>query len=281
MRHFIGGLSGHAAIRTPEVLAASLSAVLGVLLLSAAALGPLMTGRIRFHMSADAVVQYVGGEIVTVLGAVLLLASVPMWSAARPAVPGLVGGLCAYVVYTFVTVVAGQEFDRYEGNAEKAFLLYAAITAVAVVLVVTCLRMLTSADVVGPRQATAWLLLALAVVIALLRLGQLAGLYRNGPSPEYETATSLFWLIKYLDLAIVIPLIVLVALRQHAPSAGSDAAAVVVLGFVSCLFLALFCMALEMLRRHSPGASGALAIGALVLLVPSAVLWVRWLVRLG
>ncbi|MCA1982626.1 hypothetical protein [Nocardioides nematodiphilus] len=165
---------------------------------------------------------------------------------------------------------------------EKAFLLYASIAAVAMVLLVVCARMLARAgDVTGPRQATAWLLIVVATVIALLWVGQLAGFYRDGPSPEYEAATSLFWLVKLLDLAIVIPLTGFVAILQHTPSAGSDAAAVVVLGFMSCLFLALLGMAVEMLRRDTPGASWVLAIGALVLLVPTAALWGRWLLHRG
>lgn len=49
------------------------------------------------------------------------------------------------------------------------------------------------------------------------------------------------------------------------------------LGFLSLLLAALLFMAPEMLRRGTPGASWALAIGVVVLLVPSAVLWTRWL----
>lgn len=266
--------------RTPEVIGAVLSAILAVLLLSATILGPLVTDRIRFHMSADALVQYVGGEVVTLLGALVLLVSVPLWSSGRLWVPSVAAGVAAYVVYTFVTVVAGQEYARYPGNVEKAFLLYAAITAVAVALLVTCFRTLASAGgLAGPRHPTGWLLLALGAVIALLWVGQVAGFYRNGPTPEYETATALFWLIKFLDLGLVVPLLVIVGLLQRSPSAGSDAAAVTVLGFLSWLLLALLLMAAEMLRRSTPGASWVLAIGTVVLLLPTAVLWVRWLVH--
>jgi hypothetical protein len=45
------------------------------------------------------------------------------------------------------------------------------------------------------------------------------------------------------------------------------------------LMLALVFMATEMVRRDTPGASWVLAIGALVVLVPPAVLWSRWLVH--
>ena len=110
-------------------------------------------------------------------------------------------------------------------------------------------------------------------------LGQLAGFYRNGPTPEYESATALFWLIKYLDLGVIIPRVVITGMLQRSPSPGSDAAAVAMLGFMVWLFAALLFMAAEMLRREEAGASWALPIGVLVLMVPTAALWVRWLMR--
>ncbi len=268
--------------RTAEISGALLSAVLGVLLVTATILGPLVTGRIRFHMSDDALVQYVGGEIVTLIVAVGLLTSAPAWWLGRQWAPAVAVGAAGYIVYTFATVVAGQEFDRYPGNVEKAFLLYAATTAVAVSLLVTSFRMLTtSAHLAGPRHATSWLLIGIGAVVALLWLGQLAGYYRDGPTGEYETATALFWLIKYLDLGVVIPLAVVTGLLQRSPSPATDAAAVGMLGFMTWLLAALLLMAVEMLRRETPGASWILAVGVLVFLVPTVALWARWLVRDG
>lgn len=109
-------------------------------------------------------------------------------------------------------------------------------------------------------------------------LGQLAGFYRTGPTQEYETATPLFWLIKYLDLGLVIPLAVITGLLQRTASAGTDAAAVTMFGFLSFLLAALFFMALEMLRRGTPGASWVVTFGVAELLIPCAAVWARWLV---
>lgn len=257
--------------------AAALSLSLGVLLLGAAFLGPLMTGRIRFHMSGDAVTQYVGGEVVTVLIALVLVALTPAWSPDRVWPPAIAAGSAAYVVYTFASVVAGQEYGRYPGNAERAFLLYTAITALAVALLVVSVRTLASHPMAGPRTASRWALAGLAVVVALLWLGQVAGFYRAGATPEYESATSLFWLIKYLDLGVVIPLAVIVAILQRSPTPTSDAAVVTLLGFLTCLLAALVLMALEMVRRDTPGASWVVAAGAIALLVPTATVWWRWL----
>lgn len=266
--------------RTSDAAGTALSVILGLALLTAVILGPLVTDRVRFRMSSDALVQYVGAEIVTVIVAVLLLVSAPGWWAGWRWVPAVAAGAAAYVIYTFATVVGGQEYTRYRGNVENAFLLYVAITALAVTLLVTSFRVLVSAgNVEGPRNATGWVLIAIGAVVALLWLGQLAGFYRTGPTEEYQSATALFWLIKYLDLGVVIPLAIITGVLQWSPSPGTDAAAVTILGFLTWLMLALVFMAIEMLRRDTPGASWVLAIGALVVLVPPAVLWSRWLVH--
>jgi hypothetical protein len=264
--------------RPSQTVGAVLSGVLGISLLLAAALGPLLAERIRFHLSSDALAQYVGGEIVTVLVGLVFVASVPGWWAGWAWVPAVAAGACGYVVYTFATVVAGQEYTRYPGNVENAFLLYAAITAAAVALLVTAFRALvTVGGPAGPRRPTGWVLIGIGVVVGLLWLGQVASFYRTGPSEEYESATTLFWLIKYLDLGLVIPLAVFTGVLQWSPSRATDAAAMTMLGFMTLLLMALTLMAVEMLRRDTAGASWAVAIGAALLLVPPAVLWSRWL----
>ena len=269
--------------RAPESAAgAALSLVLSILLVTATVIGPLVTDRIRFHMSSDALVQYVGGEVVTALVAIVLLASVPAWWMGQQWPPVVATGAAAYIAYTIATVVAGQEYDRYLGNFEKAFLLYAAITAASVALLVVSFRaVVATGNLNGPREMSGWVLIVIGAIVALLWLGQLAGFYRTGPTPEYETATSRFWLIKYLDLAVVIPLAVMTGLLQRTPTAATDAAAVLMLGFLTLLLAALVFMALEMLRRQTPGASGALAVATVVLLAPTAFVYARWLLPRG
>ncbi len=266
--------------RSLDVAGAVLSLILGVLLLAATILGPLVRDLVRFHMSSDALVQYVGGEIVTVVVAVVLVVSVPFWWLGQQWPPTVAAGAAAYVVYTYATVVAGQEYDRYPGNVEKAFLLYVAITAAAVALLVTSFRCLLAAgNLDGPRLLTGWVLIAIGGIVALLWLGQLAGFYRAGPTEEYRTATALFWLIKFLDLGLVIPLAVITGLLQRTPTAWTDAAAITMLGLLSWLLAALLFMAVEMLRRDTPGASWALLMGTVVLLAPTSLVWVRWLTQ--
>ncbi len=267
--------------RSTEVTGGVLSSILGVLLLVAGLLGPLVTGRIRFHMSDDALVQYVGGELVTVLLAVVLLASAPFWFSGCPWAPALTSGASAYVIYTFVTVVVGQEYGSYRGNAEVAFLLYSAVTACAVLLLLTSARVLVALDPVPdlPHRAARALLVGAGVLFALTWLAQLAGYYRSGPTEEYLAATALFWVIKYLDLGIVIPLLIVTGVAQGHPTRATDAAALTALGFMTWLLAAIALMAAAMIREDAAGASWMVVVAFAALLVPTALVWLRWITR--
>ncbi|WP_435198449.1 hypothetical protein [Janibacter sp. GS2] len=268
--------------RTTELTGGVLCVVVGLLLAVATVIGPLVAGRVRFHMSADALVQYVGGELVTSSLAVLFLACTPFWWAGRDWAPALTAGASAYVIYTFFTVVMGQEYGKYPGNAETAFLLYTAITASALLLLVFSVRALSALPPMpsAPRQATLAVVIALGVLFALLWMAQLAGFYRTGPTEEYTTATALFWVIKYLDLGIVIPLLIITGLAQRNPSAVSDVAAITALGFMTWLLTAILVMAAAMIRHQSVGASWVLVVAFAALLVPTALVWIRWMMEL-
>ncbi|AXH95484.1 hypothetical protein [Ornithinimicrobium avium] len=266
--------------RATELGGAVLCTVVGVLLLVATVLGPLVTGRVRFHMSEDALVQYVGGDLVTSSLALLFLVAAPFWSSGRAWAPALTAGGSAYVIYTFVTVVMGQEYAKYQGNAETAFLLYTAITAGSVLLLVfsvrACLALPPLPEV--PRQGALALLIGLAVLFGLMWVAQLAGFYRTGPTDEYASATTLFWVIKYLDLGIIIPLLIITGLAQRHPTAVSNVAAITALGFMTWLLTAILLMSVAMLRQQAAGASWVLVVAFTVLLVPTVFVWVRWMI---
>lgn len=266
--------------RSTEFAGGVLCAVVGVLLVIATVLGPLVTGRIQFHMSNDALVQYVGGELVTSSLALLFLVCAPFWLSGQTWAPALTTGASAYVIYTFVTVVMGQEYGKYPGNAETAFLLYSAITTSAVLLLVfsarACLALPPLPNV--PRQAALAVLVGIAVLFALMWVARLAGFYRTGPTDEYTTATTLFWVIKYLDLGIVIPLLIVTGLAQRHPTAVSNAAAITALGFVTWLLTSILLMAVAMVRQQAAGASWVLVVAFAVLLVPTVFVWMKWMI---
>lgn len=269
--------------RSTDLTGAVLCVVAGLLLAVATLIGPLVTGRVRFHMSADALVQYVGGELVTSSLAVLFLVCAPLWWSGRGWAAALTAGASGYVIYTFCTVVMGQEYGKYPGNAEAAFLLYAAITASATLLLFFSVRALWDLPTMAsaPRRATLAVTIAVGALFALVWLAQLAGFYRAGPTPEYTSATALFWVIKYLDLGVVIPLLILTGLAQRNPGPASDVAAITALGFMTWLLTAVLVMAAAMVRQQAAGASWVLVLVAAVVLVPTALVWMRWMVGLA
>lgn len=111
------------------VVIRSLSGFLAAQLVIAAILGPLFTETITFYVSESARSQYLGGETVTLIAAVVL--AVCASARAQWAVT-LLPGVCLYLVYTFTTVVAGQSYGLYassNANAKMAFPMYVLITA--------------------------------------------------------------------------------------------------------------------------------------------------------
>ncbi len=145
-------------------IAAYLSLLLALGITLAAILGPLVTDTIRFHLPDSLVVQYEGGEVVTLVVVVpmLLLAAV-RWLRQDPLAAPLAFGPAAYAVYTFVTAIVGQEYGRYPGNAERAFFLYAALialgAAVAIIALADLLQYEAPEPPAGLRRVTAGIFL--------------------------------------------------------------------------------------------------------------------------
>ena len=84
---------------------------------------------------------------------------------------------------------------------------------------------------------------------------------------------------EYLDLGIVIPLLVVTGFAQRHPTPATDSAAVTALGFMTWLLAAIVLMAVEMVRQNAAGASWVIVVVFAALLVPTAVVWLRWMAR--
>ena len=248
--------SERAAVVSPGVR--GLCAVLALLLVGAAWLGPLGRSVVTFHVSADGVAQYRGGEVVTVVAAVAL-ALIALVGPRRPYVALTAAmGIAGYVGYTFVTVIVGQEYARYPGDAERAFPLYAALTGGSVILGVLAIQRLRSLPPVPVSRAlartTRAVLIGVIVVVALAWSAQIAAVLVGGGMPEYDRDTTLFWLIKLLDFGFLLPLTgFLVASCRPGRAVPYS---VPMLVFAVCLTAAIASMALGQL--HAGTAQGIL-----------------------
>lgn len=264
-----------------ERLSAGIGALLAVVIVAAVVLGPLVSNAVHFHMNRNAIVQYQGSEVVMMVIAIGLLVSAWLWRSNATLAASIALGLALFVIYTMVTVVMGQEFEQFPtGNAEKYFLLYIGITSLASVLTVLAIHSLLGARLdVSPRwiTITTWTFGIEAGLFALMWIGQILGIYLNGMSSEIEETRLLFWLVKYLDLGFMIPVIfiALVLLHQHQPL--GTVLVVGLAGFVSVMLVAIAAMTIALKVQGESGGSLVLAAGMVVLAIPSALVWWQWI----
>ena len=174
----------------------------------------------------------------------------------------------------------GQEYQQFpEGNAEKFFLLYAAITALAGIVVLLGVNALQGSTLnVSSRwmSITKWTLGVQAGLFALMWLAQITNVYRNGFSTELGETRLLFWLVKYLDLGFVIPaaFLTIALLHHHQPLAGTLVLAVA--GFTTVMLVTIAAMTISSWLQDEPEGVLVLAAGMLVLAIPSALVWWQW-----
>jgi hypothetical protein len=257
---------------TRQLVSGVLALLLGVGIAVNAVLGPLILDVIRLRTSEGAETQFVGGEVVS-LGLVvpLLLVSGVLWLRGNRLAPALAIGPALYAIYTYITAVAGQEYGRYDGNVERFFPLYAALVAGGAALAVRSGVELAAGDVPAPAErlsrTAAWMLIAIGAFFALAWAAQIGQVLTGAPTAEYAESPTLFWLIKLLDLAFVIPAFITtgVGLLRQQPWAAR--AAVAMMAFATCIGSAVAAMSIAMELSGDPASEPVM----LVVVVPMAV----------
>jgi len=246
------------------------SITLGVGIAASAVLGPLALKVISFRTSANIEDQFVGGEVVS-LGVVApaAIAAGVLWLRGHPLAPALVLGPALYAVYTYTTVVIGQEYARYDGNVERFFPLYAGLVAGGAAIAAHAWSRLGEAQVPMPsdglRRTVAGIFLGLGGFFALAWTAQIRLVVTGNPTAEYEEGPTLFWLIKFLDFSFMIPLLIAsgVGLLRRHPAAIKAAYGLAV--FATCLAGSITGMAAVMEVKGDPSAQPAM----LVVLLPA------------
>ena len=190
--------------------------VLGAGAALVALLGPLAGDIIRYHASEGAINQIIGGDVaglllvapVSVLAGILVLRGK---SAGRV----LALGPSVYALYMYSQLALGGDFVRYPGNSERFFLLYLGLFVVAGAIVTRAWGMIDVDRLpVTKRWVDRTLGVYFLVVAAFLAVGlHLPGLvdaWADQPtSAEYLADPAVFWLVKFMDLGLVVPGLIL------------------------------------------------------------------------
>lgn len=253
----------------------------GVLIAASSILGPLVLGVIRFHVSAGAEAQLIGGEVVSlfVVAPLAILAGM-LWLRGNALAPTLALGPAGYSLYMYVQYIVGAQYERYPGNNEYAFPLYLALIILSWSIGLSAWRALATMPLPrlssGTRRTLAALMLLLNVMFAFAWIGSIVAVL-TGPhtSPawqEYEKDQTLFWLVRMMDLGFVIPASFAVAVGLLRRTTWAVTLVYAFLGFQTLMVAAVAGMAIMMAVRSDPaGSSTLLGVSAVVSLVLAAI----------
>jgi hypothetical protein len=234
-----------------------------------AVLGPLVFDVLRYRISPTSLNQIVGGDAaaLTVVAPITLVVGV-LAIRRHPAAPVLALAPSIFVVYTYTQLILGNEYLRRPGNVERFFPLLLAVFILAAVIALRSWTSLPAARLPATssradRTAGTLLLVIAVFVVVGLHLPNYLDAMRDHPSTvQYLSSPTVFWLVKFMDLGIVVPAAITVgvgALRRR-PWARKPVYAL--LGAYTLIGSSVAGMAITMAVRHDPDASLATAVGS-------------------
>jgi hypothetical protein len=244
------------------VILSSLLVVLGIGAIAVSLLGPLGLGAIAYRASDGAVNQIKGGDV----AGLLLVAPLCFWSAVlvarrHPAGAVLALGPAFYALYMYTQLAFVGDVQRYDGNSERFFPLFAVLLLTAGATAWLAWRSidpealpLASRRVV---RSFGWFVLVVAAFLLIgLHLPGMVDAWRSAPtSEEYLADPSLFWLVKLMDLVIVVPTLVLVGVGVLRSATWAHLAMYAVAGWIALLGSSVAGMAVVMQVEDDRGAS--------------------------
>lgn len=243
--------------------------LLGTAVAAVAVLGPLVSGVLRYRTSPTSLNQIIGGDAATL--AVVAPATVAVGVLAlrgHRAAPVLALAPSIFVVYTYTQLILGNEFLRWPGNIERFFPLMLAVFLLAAALAIrawqsTPLKGLPATSARADRTAGIVLLAIAAFVVVGLHLPTFVDAMRDHPtSVQYLSSPTAFWLVKFMDLGILVPAALAVGLGalRHRPWARKPMYTLV--GAYTLIGASVTGMAITMTARNDPEASATTVAGS-------------------
>jgi len=238
------------------------SALLGLGAAAVTLLGPLVTGRIEYHVSAGARHQIMGGDIagLILVAPVSILAAVLMLRRHR-AGPVVALGPAVYAIYMYSQLALGGDFDRYAGNSERFFPLFLGLFVLGGLISIRGWILVDGEHLpaIPPRiaQRLGVFLLVMATFLTFgFHLPGLAEIWNGGlSSPEYVADPNVFWLVKLMDLGIVVPALLAIGVGLLRRSDWAETAGYAAIGWMALLASSVAGMAVVTQVRADPAAS--------------------------
>ena len=182
----------------------------------------------------------------------------------HPAAPAVAIAPGAYVVYTYLQVVVGQEYLRLPGNVERFFPLLLAVFVLGEVVTLHSWTAMTPATLPVPsrrlRRTAGWALLAVAAFVLVgLHLPTLPDAWSATPARvEYVSSPTPFWLVKLMDLGMVVPAAVVTGVGLLRGAVWARRPMYAILGGYTLIGTSVAAMAITMLVNADPDASAGM-----------------------
>jgi hypothetical protein len=240
--------------------------VLALGMAASSIVGPVGLGLMRYRTSETTLNQLLGSDAAALFVVVPIAVAGAVLAFRRHLAAPLLGlGVGVYALYTYAQVIIGQEYLRLPGNVDRFFPLLLAIFIVAEVVVVVAWRLTPPTPPAAPtleRLAAAVLLLVAVFLVFGQHLRPMIVAWRDPASlTEYASSPTPFWMVKLMDLGIVVPAAVATAVGLFKGAGWARRAMYVILTGYTCLAASVAAMAVVMYANADPDASAGLIIG--------------------
>jgi len=258
---------------TPSTKRLSVALVaLGAGFAGLAVLGPLMTGVFQYRYSQTMLNQATGLDaFALVVVAPLAILSAVLLLRGHRAAALMALGPAAFGLYMLVQYVIGPEYLTIDGNGERAFLVFVALFVLSASVLVQAWRLAEAppwADRAFRRRGVLLFILAAFIVFGMYIASGFFSAMSDFPNyvdvraatSEYDEHPTAFWIVAFLDLAVVVPLTVATAIGLLRRRDWAQRAFYGVVGWYALVPGSVAAMALTMLARHDPAANAPRAI---------------------
>ncbi len=263
--------------RRPTLLAAAVAG-LGAAIGVTSALGPLLLGLMRYRTSPTTLNQLLGSDAAALfVVAPLAVAAAVLVIRHHRAGALLAGGVGVFALYTYAQVVVGQEYLRLPGNVERFFPLLLVVFLLAEATTVLGWRAVPT-DLPAPsrrlERIAGGALLAVAVFLVFGQHLRPMLIAWSDPTSltEYASSPTPFWLVKLMDLGIVVPIAIATGIGLLRGAAWARRVAYVLLTAYTLLGVSVTAMGVVMNLHADPDASLALTAGFALFTVAFAAL---------
>jgi hypothetical protein len=217
----------------------------GIVLAASALLGPLFLGRLQYATSPSGEFQLMGQDAANlfVFSPLFVIGGLLLWLG-KKAGDYILALAPIFLIYYGLSVGIGIEWSRpeYSGNSEQAFGLFLTLIISGVLFIPVVMGLFSHRTMrpfsgkTRPIYLSAFLLFIM--LFAGMWISEVRSVLISSTSRGYDEAPTVFWVIRYLDLGISIPLALLsiyMLLTRPSGSVGNPTASLRIFHHHDCL----------------------------------------------